>query len=289
MLGVEGNPCRFVLSLACPDRKGIVAAVSHFLVEQDCNILDSAQFGDPDNGRFFLRMVFHAERPTDVARLREAFRPIVKTFDMQASFHDVDRKVRTLVMVSKFGHCLVDLLYRHRIGALPVEIAKVVSNHRDLEDVAAAHGIPFVYLPVEKNNKMQQERALMEIVEGENIDLVVLARYMQILSPELCERLKGRAINIHHSFLPSFQGARPYSQAHARGVKLIGATAHYVTADLDEGPIIEQAVERVNHALSAEDYAAVGRDIESVVLARAVKWHAEHRILPNGRRTVIFS
>jgi formyltetrahydrofolate deformylase len=234
-------------------------------------------------------MVFHAERPTDVARLREAFRPIVKTFDMQASFHDVDRKVRTLVMVSKFGHCLVDLLYRHRIGALPVEIAKVVSNHRDLEDVAAAHGIPFVYLPVEKNNKMQQERALMEIVEGENIDLVVLARYMQILSPELCERLKGRAINIHHSFLPSFQGARPYSQAHARGVKLIGATAHYVTADLDEGPIIEQAVERVNHALSAEDYAAVGRDIESVVLARAVKWHAEHRILPNGRRTVIFS
>jgi formyltetrahydrofolate deformylase len=289
MLGVEGNPGRFVLSLACPDRKGIVAAVSHFLVEQDCNILDSAQFGDPDNGRFFLRMVFHAERPTDVARLREAFRPIVKTFDMQASFHDVDRKVRTLVMVSKFGHCLVDLLYRHRIGALPVEIAKVVSNHRDLEDVAAAHGIPFVYLPVEKNNKMQQERALMEIVEGENIDLVVLARYMQILSPELCERLKGRAINIHHSFLPSFQGARPYSQAHARGVKLIGATAHYVTADLDEGSIIEQAVERVTHALSAEDYAAVGRDIESVVLARAVKWHAEHRILPNGRRTVIFS
>jgi formyltetrahydrofolate deformylase len=289
MLGVEGNPGRFVLSLACPDRKGIVAAVSHFLVEQDCNILDSAQFGDPDNGRFFLRMVFHAERPTDVARLREAFRPIVKTFDMQASFHDVDRKVRTLVMVSKFGHCLVDLLYRHRIGALPIEIAKVVSNHRDLEDVAAAHGIPFVYLPVEKNNKMQQERALMEIVEGENIDLVVLARYMQILSPELCERLKGRAINIHHSFLPSFQGARPYSQAHARGVKLIGATAHFVTADLEEGPIIEQAVERVNHALSAEDYAAVGRDIESVVLARAVKWHAEHRILPNGRRTVIFS
>ncbi len=289
MLGVEGNPGRFVLSLACPDRKGIVAAVSHFLVEQDCNILDSAQFGDPDNGRFFLRMVFHAERPTDVGRLREAFRPIVKTFDMQASFHDVDRKVRTLVMVSKFGHCLVDLLYRHRIGALPIEIAKVVSNHRDLEDVAAAHGIPFVYLPVEKNNKMQQERALLEIVEGENIDLVVLARYMQILSPELCERLKGRAINIHHSFLPSFQGARPYSQAHARGVKLIGATAHYVTADLDEGPIIEQAVERVTHALSAEDYAAVGRDIESVVLARAVKWHAEHRILPNGRRTVIFS
>jgi formyltetrahydrofolate deformylase len=289
MLSAEGNTGRFVLTLACPDRKGIVAAVSRFLVEQDCNILDSAQFGDPENGRFFLRMVFHAERPTDAMRLREAFRPIANTFDMQASLHAVDRKVRTLVMVSKFGHCLVDLLYRNRIGALPIEIAKIVSNHRDLEDVAAAHGVPFVHLPVDKGNKSQQETALVEIIEDENIDLVVLARYMQILSPGLCERLKGRAINIHHSFLPSFQGARPYSQAHARGVKLIGATAHYVTAELDEGPIIEQAVERVTHALSAEDYAAVGRDIESVVLARAVKWHAEHRILPNGRRTVIFS
>ena len=289
MLSAEGNTGRFVLTLACPDRKGIVAAVSRFLVEQDCNILDSAQFGDPENGRFFLRMVFHAERPTDAMRLREAFRPIANTFDMQASLHAVDRKVRTLVMVSKFGHCLVDLLYRNRIGALPIEIAKIVSNHCDLEDVAAAHGVPFVYLPVDKGNKSQQETALVEIIEDENIDLVVLARYMQILSPGLCERLKGRAINIHHSFLPSFQGARPYSQAHARGVKLIGATAHYVTAELDEGPIIEQAVERVTHALSAEDYAAVGRDIESVVLARAVKWHAEHRILPNGRRTVIFS
>jgi formyltetrahydrofolate deformylase len=289
MLSAEGNTGRYVLTLACPDRKGIVAAVSRFLVEQDCNILDSAQFGDPDNGRFFLRMVFHAERPTDAAQLHEAFRPIAETFDMQPSFHDVERKVRTLVMVSKFGHCLVDLLYRHRIGALPIEIAKIVSNHRDLEDVAAAHGVPFVYLPVDKGNKAQQEKTLVEMVEGENIDLVVLARYMQILSPDLCDRLRGRAINIHHSFLPSFQGARPYSQAHKRGVKLIGATAHYVTAELDEGPIIEQAVERVTHALSAEDYAAVGRDIESVVLARAVKWHAEHRILPNGRRTVIFS
>lgn len=289
MLGAEGNTGRYVLSLACPDRKGIVAAVSRFLVEQDCNILDSAQFGDPDNGRFFLRMVFHAERATGTPHLTEAFQSIARSFDMQASFHEVDRKVRTLVMVSKFGHCLVDLLYRHRIGALPVEIAKIVSNHRDLEDVAAAHGVPFVHLPVDKTNKSQQEKTLLEIMDSENIDLVVLARYMQILSPALCKRLEGRAINIHHSFLPSFQGARPYSQAHARGVKLIGATAHYVTADLDEGPIIEQAVERVNHALSAEDYAAVGRDIESVVLARAVKWHAEHRILLNGRRTVIFS
>ncbi len=290
MSAAQDNTARFVLTVACPDRKGIVAAVSRFLVEQDCNILDSAQFGDPDNGRFFLRIVFHAERATDADQgCSEAFRPIAQSFDMQAEFNDMSRKVRTLVMVSKFGHCLVDLLYRHRIGALPIEIAKIVSNHRDLEDVAAAHGVPFVYLPVEKTNKPQQEAALLEMIAAEKIDLVVLARYMQILSPELCERLSGRAINIHHSFLPSFQGARPYSQAHGRGVKLIGATAHYVTAELDEGPIIEQAVERVTHALSPEDYAAVGQDIESVVLARAVKWHAEHRILPNGRRTVIFS
>jgi formyltetrahydrofolate deformylase len=289
MSAAEGSTGRFVLTLACPDRKGIVAAVSRFLVEQDCNILDSAQFGDPDNGRFFLRMVFHAERPTDFGRLRESFQPIAHGFDMQAGLHDVDRKVRTLIMVSKFGHCLVDLLYRNRIGALPIEIARIVSNHRDLEDVAAAHGVPFVHLPVHKANKAQQEKALLDIVGRDGIDLVVLARYMQVLSPELCDRLKGRAINIHHSFLPSFHGARPYSQAHKRGVKLIGATAHYVTAELDEGPIIEQAVERVSHALSPEEYAAVGRDIESVVLARAVKWHAEHRILPNGHRTVIFS
>ncbi len=279
---------RFVLTLACPDRKGIVAAVSRFLVEQDCNIIDSAQFGDPDNGRFFLRMVFHAERATDTTVLQAAFGSIVRSFEMRAEFHNVARKVRTLVLVSKFGHCLVDLLYRHRIGALPVEIVKVVSNHRDLEDVAVAHGVPFIYLPVDKANKPQQEEALLRIVGEEKIDLLVLARYMQILSPALCAQLAGRAINIHHSFLPSFQGARPYSQAHGRGVKLIGATAHYVTAELDEGPIIEQAVERVTHALSPEDYAAVGQDIESVVLARAVKWHAEHRILLNGRRTVIF-
>lgn len=289
MSGVDGNTGRFVLTLSCPDRKGIVAAVSRFLLEQDCNIMDSAQFGDPDNGRFFLRMVFLAERATDVAGLHAAFGPIAATFEMQAEFNDVARKVRTLVMVSKFGHCLVDLLYRHRIGALPIEIAKIISNHRDLEDVAVAHGVPFVYLPVDRTNKAQQEDVLLQTLEAEKIDLVVLARYMQILSPDLCARLAGRAINIHHSFLPSFQGARPYSQAHGRGVKLIGATAHYVTAELDEGPIIEQAVERVTHALSPEDYAAVGQDIESVVLARAVKWHAEHRILPNGRRTVIFS
>lgn len=289
MSEAHGNTRRFVLTLACPDRKGIVAAVSHFLLEQDCNILDSAQFGDVTNGRFFLRMVFVTARQTEPAALKAAFAPIARTFDMAAQFQDTARKVRTLVMVSKFGHCLVDLLYRHRIGALPIEIVKIVSNHRDFEDVAAAHGVPFSYLPVTKANKAEQEQALLGLIEKHRVDLTVLARYMQILSPDLCAQLAGRAINIHHSFLPSFQGARPYSKAHDRGVKLIGATAHYITAELDEGPIIEQAVERVSHALSAEDYAAVGRDIENVVLARAVKWHAEHRILPNGRRTVIFS
>ncbi len=289
MSEAHGNTRRFVLTVACPDRKGIVAAVSHFLLEQNCNILDSAQFGDVTNGRFFLRMVFVTERHTDAAALRAAFEPIARSFGMTAQLHDTARKVRTLVMVSKFGHCLVDLLYRHRIGALPIEIVKIVSNHRELEDVAVAHGVPFSYLPVTKTNKAEQERALLDLIETHRVDLTVLARYMQILSPDLCAQLAGRAINIHHSFLPSFQGARPYSKAHDRGVKLIGATAHYITAELDEGPIIEQAVERVTHALSAEDYAAVGRDIENVVLARAVKWHAEHRILPNGRRTVIFS
>jgi predicted amino acid-binding ACT domain protein len=191
MSAAQDNTGRFVLTVACPDRKGIVAAVSSFLVEQDCNILDSAQFGDPDNGRFFLRMVFHAERATDPIQLQQAFRPVAAAFDMQAEFNDTSRKVRTVVMVSKFGHCLVDLLYRDRIGALPIEIAKIVSNHRDLEDVAAAHGVPFVYLPVEKANKAQQEDALLRLIEAEKIDLVVLARYMQILSPELCERLSG--------------------------------------------------------------------------------------------------
>ena len=191
-------------------------------------------------------------------------------------------------MVSKFGHCLVDLLYRLRIGALPIEVPMIVSNHRDFADVAAAHGVPFRYLPVTADNKAEQEAALAEIVAEKRIDLVVLARYMQVLSGDLCRQMRGRIINIHHSFLPSFKGAAPYQQAHARGVKLIGATAHYVTEDLDEGPIIEQEVERVAHALSPSDYVAVGRDIESVVLARAVKWHAEHRILVNGRRTVVF-
>lgn len=279
---------KVILTIACPDKMGIVARVSRFLVDHGCNIIDSSQFGDRANGRFFLRIFFGSEQSADVASLKRDFRPIAQEFAMDANFHDASRKTRTLIMVSKFGHCLVDLLYRVRIGALPIELPVIVSNHRDFADVAAAHGIPFRYLPVTRDNKAEQEAALLEIVRDKKIDLVVLARYMQVLSSTMCCDLHGRVINIHHSFLPSFKGAAPYQQAHARGVKLIGATAHYVTEDLDEGPIIEQEVERVSHALSPEEYAAVGRDIESRVLARAVKWHAEHRILLNGMRTVVF-
>lgn len=281
-------PSPFVLTLSCPDQRGIVFAVSKFLLERGCNIVDSAQFGDRLTNRFFLRVLFMSEEGASQSDFARDFSAIGDAFAMRYAFCDATQKTRTLVMVSKLGHCLVDLLYRHKIGALPVEIPLIVSNHRDFEDTAAASGIPFLHLPISAENKREQEAALLEAISRHDIALVVLARYMQILSPEFCEQLSGRIVNIHHSFLPSFRGARPYHQAHARGVKLIGATAHYVTADLDEGPIIEQAVERVSHALSPEEYAAVGRDIESIVLARAVKWHAEHRILLDGRRTIVF-
>jgi formyltetrahydrofolate deformylase len=279
---------RFVLTLSCPDRIGIVAAVANFLLKHQCNIVDSAQFGEPDKRRFFMRVCFTANADLPRADLSREFDPIAQLFDMQAMFYDLAQKSRVLIMVSKFGHCLNDLLYRYRIGALNADIPAIVSNHRDFYQLAAAHDIPFHHLPIDAANKATQETRLLEIIDAEQIDLVVLARYMQVLSPGLCERLKERAINIHHSFLPSFQGAKPYAQAHARGVKLIGATAHYVTEDLDEGPIIEQDVTRVDHAMSIEDCEAAGRDVECAVLARAVKWHTEHRILLNGRRTVIF-
>jgi formyltetrahydrofolate deformylase len=279
---------RFVLTLSCPDRMGVVAAVAGFLLEQQCNIVDSAQFGDPDGGAFFMRVCFDAQSALTVGDLQGAFGPVASRYAMTAMFHDASVRMRVIVMVSRFGHCLNDLLYRHRIGALPIEIAAVVSNHRDFYQLAAAHDIPFHHLPVASGNRAQQERRLLEIFHQERCELLVLARYMQVLSPELCAQLLQRAINIHHSFLPSFQGAKPYQQAHDHGVKLIGATAHYVTAQLDEGPIIEQDVARVDHACSVAEFAAVGRDIECLVLARAVRWHAEHRILLNGGRTVVF-
>ncbi|QQP91037.1 formyltetrahydrofolate deformylase [Skermanella sp. TT6] len=280
---------RYILTISCPDTVGIVAAVSGFLAERGCNIIDSAQFGDRTSDLFFLRIFLAApEAGPDREGLAAQFAEVARRFGMTWHLHDAERPQRLLILVSKFGHCLNDLLYRYRVGGLNVEIPAIVSNHRDFYQLAAWHNVPFHYLPVKPDNKAEQEARLWEIIEQERIDLVVLARYMQVLSPELCERLAGRAINIHHSFLPSFKGAKPYHQAFARGVKLIGATAHYVTSNLDEGPIIEQEVERVDHTRTPDDLVEVGRDVESVVLARAVKYHIEHRVLLNGSKTVVF-
>src|SRR4051812_33355922 len=279
---------RFILTLSGPDRMGIVAAVTSFLLEHECNIVESAQFGDPATLQFFMRVSFDSNQVTTAEHLQLAFSKVGEKFSLHWAVYDTAVKPRLLILVSKFGHCLNDLLYRHRIGALPVEIPAIVSNHRDFYRLAAQSDIPFHYLPVDSQNKQKQERQLLEIVRQEHCDLVVLARYMQIFSPNACEQLTGRAINIHHSFLPSFQGAKPYSQAHDRGVKLIGATAHYVTADLDEGPIIEQDVERVDHSRGVEDLVALGQDVERRALARAVRWHAEHRVLLDGHRTIVF-
>ncbi|GAA2598864.1 formyltetrahydrofolate deformylase [Streptomyces roseoviolaceus] len=282
-------PDQYVLTLSCPDRKGIVHAVSSYLFMTGCNIEDSQQFGDHDTGLFFMRVHFSADAPVSVEKLRASFAAIGDSFQMEWQINRADRKMRILLMVSKFGHCLNDLLFRARTGALPVEIAGVVSNHTDFAELVGSYNIPFHHIPVTKDTKSEAEGRLLDIVREEGVELVVLARYMQVLSDDLCKALSGRIINIHHSFLPSFKGAKPYHQAHARGVKLIGATAHYVTADLDEGPIIEQEVERVGHDVTPEGLVAIGRDVECQALARAVKWHAERRILPNGRRTVIFA
>jgi formyltetrahydrofolate deformylase len=278
----------FILTLSCPDTTGIVYHVSGFLYERGCNIIDSAQFGDASTGLFFLRVHFSAPAPLDRDRLDGEFAAVAAKFSMRARVDDMRVRPRVVLMVSKFGHCLNDLLFRWSSGQLQMDVPAIVSNHADFQPLAHSYRIPFFYLPVTAATKAQQEARLLELIERERVDLVVLARYMQILSPELCERLMGRAINIHHSFLPSFKGAKPYAQAHDRGVKLIGATAHYVTADLDEGPIIEQDVERVDHAMDPSTLAAIGHDVESVVLARAVKWHLERRVLVNGHRTVVF-
>ena len=286
----------FVLTLSCPDTKGIVYAVSGFLVQAGCNILDSQQFGDVQSqggsGRFFMRVHFSAPAHWSTPAIEQFFTAVREQFDMVAHFHSLAVKPRLMLLVSKHGHCLNDLLFRANSGQLDVEIVAVVSNHADLANMATRYDIPFHHLPLptgaSADTKRAQEARIEALITEGRIDLVVLARYMQILSPAFCAFLEGRAINIHHSFLPSFKGAKPYYQAHERGVKLIGASAHYVTADLDEGPIIEQDVERVDHSLSAEDFTGVGRDIESVVLARAVRWHVEHRILVNGQKTVVF-
>ena len=292
------SPREFILTLSCRDTKGIVYAVSGLLYEAGCNIIDSQQFGDvlgaDATGLFFMRVHFEApQKLTDPAALEALIAPLREKFAMDLRVHALARQPRLLLMVSKHGHCLNDLLFRCQSGQLPAAIAGVVSNHPDFAELCASHGVPFHHLPLPTGAgaeaKRAQELQVERLVAEQHIDLVVLARYMQILSRDFCEYLRGRAINIHHSFLPSFKGAKPYYQAHERGVKLIGATAHYVTAELDEGPIIEQDVARVDHSNDPEDFTAVGRDVESVVLARAVRWHVEHRVLLNGRKTVVFT
>ncbi|MBA3041218.1 MAG: formyltetrahydrofolate deformylase [Alphaproteobacteria bacterium] len=278
----------FVLTVSCKSTRGIVAALSGYLAEQGCNIVDSSQFDDLDTGRFFMRISFLSEEGKGLDVLEEGLKPIADRFEMKTEVHDGSERMKVLLMVSRFGHCLNDLLYRWKIGALPIDIVGVVSNHFDYQKVVVNHDIPFHHIPVTKENKARAEARIMDVVEQTGAELIVLARYMQVLSDVMCSRMSGRIINIHHSFLPSFKGANPYKQAYQRGVKLIGATAHYVTADLDEGPIIEQDIARITHAQSAEDYVSIGRDVESQVLARAIHAHIHRRVFLNGNRTVVF-
>ena len=278
----------YILTLSCPDRIGIVHAVSAVLLKHQGNILDAQQFGDPMTNRFFLRVHFELPQGAGVAATQSDLDQLAQTFAMDLSLHDARKHARLLILVSKQGHCLNDLLFRVGSGQLKADIVAVASNHRDLEDMVRQQGIPFHYLPITPETRHSQEQQILELVRKEQIELVVLARYMQILSTDLCRSLQGKAINIHHSFLPSFKGAKPYHQAHDRGVKIIGATAHYVTADLDEGPIIEQDIERVDHSFGPSELAKVGSDVETLVLSRAVRSHIEHRILLNGHRTVVF-
>ncbi|MBT9507851.1 formyltetrahydrofolate deformylase [Rhodoferax sp.] len=277
----------YILTLSCPDRLGLVHAVSGFLLERGGNIEEAAQYNDVDTGLFFMRVQFACSQLTH-EDLTTQLTWFAQPFEMQWSLHARAQPMRTVIMVSKEGHCLNDLLFRWKSGLLPLDIRAIISNHREFYQLAASYNVPFHHLPVTAATKAQAEAKQYEIIQAEEAELVVLARYMQVLSDDLCKKLSGRAINIHHSFLPSFKGAKPYYQAHDRGVKLIGATAHYVTADLDEGPIIEQDVARVDHSKTVEDLTTLGRDTESQVLARAVKWHGEHRVLINGHKTVIF-
>ncbi|SOC82246.1 formyltetrahydrofolate deformylase [Ensifer adhaerens] len=278
----------YVLTVTCKSTRGIVAAITGFLAEKGCYIVDSSQFDDLDTGMFFMRLTFTSQEGATIEEIVSGFKAIEKQYGMVARFHDGQEKMKVLLMVSRFGHCLNDLLYRWKIGALPIDIVGVVSNHFDYQKVVVNHDIPFHHVNVTKANKPEAEARLMDIVNASGAELIVLARYMQVLSDDICKKMSGRIINIHHSFLPSFKGANPYKQAFERGVKLIGATAHYVTADLDEGPIIEQDVARITHAQSAADYVSIGRDVESQVLARAIHAHIHHRVFMNGNRTVVF-
>ena len=278
---------QLVLTLSCPDRPGIVHAVTGVIGAAGGNVIQSQQFGDPGTGPFFMRV--EVDSPAGRAPVEEGLADVARPFSADYRLDELGRRLRTIIMVSREGHCLTDLLYRQRTQGLPIEVVAVVGNHPDLAPVAQFYGVPFLNIPVTKDAKARAEEQLLDLVASEKVELVVLARYMQILSDGVCRAMEGRVINIHHSFLPSFKGARPYAQAHERGVKLIGATAHYVTADLDEGPIIEQDVTRVSHADSTTDMVALGQDVERRVLAQAVRFHAEHRVLMNGTRTVVFA
>ncbi|KQS89562.1 MULTISPECIES: formyltetrahydrofolate deformylase [unclassified Rhizobium] len=278
----------YVLTVSCKSTRGIVAAITGYLAEEGCYISDSSQFDDLETGLFFMRLTFISQEGASLEKLEAGFEAVKAKFGMVADIRDSEHRMKVLLMVSRFGHCLNDLLYRWKIGALPIDIVGVVSNHFDYQKVVVNHDIPFHHIPVTKANKAQAEARMMDVVEQTGTELIVLARYMQILSDAICQKMSGQIINIHHSFLPSFKGANPYKQAYERGVKLIGATAHYVTADLDEGPIIEQDIARITHAQSAEDYVSIGRDVESQVLARAVHAHIHHRTFINGNRTVVF-
>lgn len=283
----------FILTLSGPDRPGIVHAVTAFLVQHNLNIIDSSQFGDLTSQRFFMRMQFApatgSDEVPDLEKLHAAFEPTAQSFSMDFEIHPTTQKPRVLIMVSKIGHCLNDLLFRQSTGQLNIEVPLIISNHPDFTTLAATYNIPFIHLPVTVDTKAEQEARVLELVREHKIDLVVLARYMQVLSPKLCEAMSGRIINIHHSFLPSFKGAKPYHQAYDRGVKIIGATAHFVTSDLDEGPIIEQNVVRVNHGMSPKELTHAGSNVESNVLAAAVKYVTERRVLLNGHKTVVFN
>ena len=282
---------QYVIVVRCPERKGIVAAVSGFLADHDFTIAESHQYNDPSTDRFFMRVVFHPDgggAPSFEAT-KAGFAPVAERFGMDWRLHDRSKKPRVLIAVSRFGHCLNDLLHRWRSGLLPIEIPAVLSNHDDMRSFVEWNGIPYHHLPVTPSNRDDQEAKFMALVDDLDIDLIVLARYMQILSPRLCAHLSGRCINIHHSFLPSFKGAKPYHQAHARGVKMIGATAHYVTTDLDEGPIIAQDASHVTHAFTPEQMVALGQEVECKVLARAVGWSVDHRVIANGSKTVVFA
>nr|WP_024309143.1 formyltetrahydrofolate deformylase [Pseudomonas sp. P818] len=280
----------YVIKISCPATSGIVAAVTSFLADHGCYISEMAQFDDEVSGSFFMRAVFRFNEGFvgEIQQIEHGFADVAERFEMSWELHDTTEPMRVLLMVSKYDHCLADLLYRHQKGELQMKITAIVSNHLDLRPMAEREGIRFIYLPVTKETKAQQEAELLKIVDETKTDLVVLARYMQILSDDLCKQLSGRAINIHHSFLPGFKGAKPYHQAYERGVKLIGATAHYVTSDLDEGPIIEQEVQRVDHNYTPDALVAVGRDTETVALSKAVKYHLEHRVFLNHDKTVIF-